>query len=485
MKPVHTSGAASSVPRARLLAYGYAALVAGTLGWFLYGLPIQVSDSFGEIVRLAAPWGDLVGAELSQRAYLRPFMAAEMKLVYDLSGGNYYAWFRGTHVVQAIALVAMYVALVRPRTYADAALLPLGLGVLVGLHTFAGTVREAFPINTYLTLLLCCFAAALLAFARYRWWNDVLLAVLFTVAALTVESGLLVWVIAVGAVLLRAPGVSKYGAVTLTVLLGVYFYLRFVVFAVGAPDLLERSSGFGFGILEPDELAARFGENPLPFYAYNVVASALSVLFSEPTGGVFTMTRAAFRDGTLQPVTLANLVSSAGACVLLAVYAWSRRDAWRARALDRRDRLVLLFGMVLCANAVISYPYTKDVIMSPAGAFFAVAVFAAASGLAERSGGPRPRRAALVIGALAAVVIGLAWAFRVEVLYASLRRSAIVERLSWAYVESEIARGELEVENGSEHARAMLRLLQQDALLVHPAPVPLRLPLERMAEIDD
>lgn len=106
-------------------------------------------------------------SEFSQRAYLRPFLWAHLKIVYDLSGGNF-TWFRGVHVVQVFALVLLYLRLVRPRTWPDVALVPLGLAALVGSHTFQGTVTEAFPVNTFMTVLLCCLAAANLALAAPR-----------------------------------------------------------------------------------------------------------------------------------------------------------------------------------------------------------------------------------------------------------------------------------------------------------------------------
>ena len=74
-------------------------------------------------------------------------------------------------------------------------------------------------------------------------------------------------------------------------------------------------------------------------------------------------------------MNLVATISVDGGCS--AVFVWRRRDAWLARRFERDDQLVALFVMILAANAVISYPYTKDVIMSPAGAFFAVAGFAA------------------------------------------------------------------------------------------------------------
>ena len=57
-------------------AYGIAVVVALALGHFLLGLPIQVSDSFGNMQRLSSSWADLMSDQFSQRAFLRPFLWA-------------------------------------------------------------------------------------------------------------------------------------------------------------------------------------------------------------------------------------------------------------------------------------------------------------------------------------------------------------------------------------------------------------------------
>ena len=49
----------------------------------------------------------------------------------------------------------------------------------------------------------------------------------------------------------------------------------------------------------------------------------------------------------------------------------------RYRASDPSDRLILLFAAVLAANAVLSYAYTKDDIMSVSGVFYGLAAYAA------------------------------------------------------------------------------------------------------------
>jgi hypothetical protein len=462
----HPLGAEAPLQSSRaavIAAWLYAALVAAVLGCFLLGLPIQVSDSFGNMLKLGASWRDLMVGEFTQRAYLRPFLWAELKLVYDAAGGNYFAWFRGTHAVQIAVLLGLFVHLARPRTWTDAAVLPLGLAVLIGMHTFAGTIREAFPINTFLTILICCFATAALSLARYRWWNDVLALLLFAVAALTVESGLLVGVIVVGLALTGARGVSWRGvAVVIAAGLG-YFVLRFALLDIGSPGLSERATGFGFGVLERDQLAARFGSNPLPLYAYNIAASVLTVLFSEPRGGVYR-----FVWGMVykyEPAIILNVVSSAVASAVIAWYAWRRRQAWFRLAFDHGDRLVLLFLMILLANAVISYPYTKDSIVSPAGAFYALAVYVAVRHLVLAAGSWLSVRG--VLTAACCLILSVTWAVRYTGQHAILRRDAFVVRNEWAYIDSWLERQRITL---SPRERTLQRQLRNDALIWHPVP---------------
>ena len=453
------------------LSYLYALFAALILGHFLLGIPIQLSDSFGNMLKLSVSWPELLYNEFTQRAYLRPLLWAELKVVYDLSGGNYSLWFRGTHVVQVVALALLYVAIVRPQTRRDAALIPFGIAVLFGMHTFSGTVSEAFPINTFLTILLFSFAAMYVALAEYRWWHDLAAALLFAGAALTVESGLLVWVIVVGARLVGARGVSRGGIAVLVALLAVYFGLRFLVLNVGAPGLEERSSGFGFDILEPDELIARFGANPVGFYAYNILASALSVLVSEPSDGVFVLTRA-IRQGSVDLSMFVKPIATLSVTALLGVFAWRRRHVWLSRRFDRDDRLVLIFGMVLAANAVISYPYTKDVIVSVAGALFAVAAFAAARHTLAWLPETLPRHR--VAGTMLIALVSVAWSLQAAARHVELRSAAYAQRQRWAYAELTL---EDELRRFDARERALFRTLRDEALFARPEPPPLDLRL--------
>ena len=443
--------------------YGYGVAVAAALGWFLLRMPIQLTDSLGNMLKLDTPWGELLRSEFEQRSYLRPFLFAELKLVYDLSGGNYFSWFRGTHVAQVLALVLLYIHIVRPQTWRDAAFVPLGLAVLLGLHTFTGTVTEAFPVNTFLTIVLCCLTAVALSIGRHRWWTDVLAVLLFVVAALTVESGLLVGVICVGGALLGARGMSRAGVGAVAALFVAYFVVRFLWLDVGAPGLVERSSGYGFHVLEPDDLTARFGANPWRFYAYNVATSFMSVLFSEPRGGVFRLTYGLTLHDP-EPSQIVNVIASATATLLVAAFVWQRRRVWLARAFTRDDQLVALFLLVLAANAAITYPYTKDVIMSPAGAMFAVAVFVAARHVLPRWSASGSRFAAAAV--LCCALLGVTWAIRYVGVHLNLHAMAQRVRVEWAYVEDWLAREGYRIDRPKD--RAILHYLKNDAIYGHP-----------------
>ena len=460
------------------LSCGYSALVALVTGYFVLRVPIQVTDSFTTLLSLDRPWLDLMRDQFQQAGYLRPALWAELKVVHDLSGGDYYNWFRLTQALQVAGLVWLFVRLVQPRSAAAAAVLPLGLAILLGIHTFAWTVREAYPINTFLTMLLCCAAAANLSFARPRWWIDALAAALFVVAALTVETGLLVWVIFVGGAIVGLRGVSRRGLVLVSAALAGYFVLRFVLLDNGLPGLIERDSGFGFRRYTPGELSARFGANPWGFYAYNVVSAASSVLFAEPRDGVYRLTRSLVRGAPEWPLVI-GFVSSSLATALIARFAWTRRERWRRWELERGDQLVLIFVAVLAANAAISYGYSKDQIISPAGFFFAIAAFVAARDLVERLPARRAARAAALA---VCVVLSVSWSLRAIGLHAGLSWTALRVREQWAYVDDWFANvGTREL---SPRSRALRDQLQDDAVRRHPAPLPLREELTRLFEVD-
>jgi hypothetical protein len=173
------------------------------------------------------------------------------------------------------------------------------------------------------------------------------------------------------------PGVSRRTVAGIAVLVGGYALLRFWIFATGLPTVEERSTGFLLEALSPPQIRERFGDNLLPLYVYNIASSISSVLFSEPRSGVFVFVRA-IRGDQLAPRHFIQIGASLFATGLLIAYVVSRVRTGIRRPVTLADRHTVIFLLVLAANAALSYVYTKDEIMSTAGAFYALPVAGAA-----------------------------------------------------------------------------------------------------------
>jgi hypothetical protein len=402
---------------------------------FLLGIPVQLSDSFTEFTAVhgRSLW-QVVAAEFYNGTYLRPLRRGLIKIVYELSGGHYYVAFRGFQALQVIVLLLLFVRMLRIRSFAGASAVPLGLAILVGAHTFAGAVLEGMPVNHFLTILVCCAGAANLAQAKPRATVDAAAVALLIVAMLTLESGLLVCAVFVAAYAGGYRGVSRPALLALVACVGVYFIGRFVLLGGAAPGLGERSAGFGFTVLSPDELTLRFGDNPLPFYVYNVVSAISCVLFAEPRGGVWAFVRG-LTDGSLEAWQLVNVVTSASTTWLIARHVASRLPQWRRRQFDDADRFVLIFLVMLPANALFAGGYEKDVIMSPAGLFYAAAAYFVLRQLLSDAGTVSLRTAGRTASSAIILLVAIGWTLRLVGIHDSLRRRALSVRDEWAYYD--------------------------------------------------
>jgi hypothetical protein len=437
-----------------------AAILAAAIGYGMWRVPVQVYDSLGEIVAAhgtpsvaVAFWGSMGSA-----GYLRPLRIAQIKALYDLAGGRHYRLvYRGFHVILLVALLLLFVWVLPVRSSTDAAAAAFALVVLTGLHTFISFVREAFPINHFLEIAVMCLAALRLAQSKGGWWADAGAGLIFAAAVLTLESGVLVWVVVVAAWLVGYRGVSGRGLALVTLLLAGYGVLRFEYLSTGVPALAERASGFFLERLEPDELQRRFGAAPLGFYLYNVAASAFSVVFSEPQAGVFITLRA-WLEGQSAPRLYLAAASSIATTGLIG---WAVVSRWRSGApVGDADRLIGVGAAVLLANALLSFAYTKDEIVAVAGVFYALAAFSAARALIDRVATTRP--VAVFASAAVLLVLASAWTVRSAGVHHILTRQAFRVQGDWADVPSRMRReGQWPDERS---ARELIERLRTDAV---------------------
>lgn len=407
------------------LAWVFALALAADLLW----MPVQVSDSLGEILgaqQSSSTWDSFISS-FGTTAYLRPLRIAQIKGLFDLAQGSHY-WlsYRGFHALLLITTIMLFMRALRVSTKEDFAAAAFALVVLFGIYTFRGTVREAFPINHFLEMVAFCLAALALAQSRGGWLTDIAAALVFVAAALTLESGLLVWVVAVGAWAVGWRGVSIRGLAVMTVLLAAYSYVRFVHLATGLPTLSERSAGYLTEMLDPPALQERFGAQPIWFYAYNVVASVLSVLFSEPQDGIFETAYAAMNAQPMWRlmIPVATSVLTTGA---IAWAAFKRLRHWGP--FDDTARNIVVFVMVLLGNAALSFAYAQDEIMSVAGVFYALAAFGAMRDMLLAAPTLRPVKAMACAALMCTLAIG--WSFRTAGIHYVLRSQAAKHQIDW------------------------------------------------------
>lgn len=416
-----------------VIAHAYGLLIAAGFSFFLAGIPVQVSDSLGNLVTVQSlSWPELMRGQFWTSAFFRPLLLAQTKLLLDLSGSHYFFGFRAFQVLEVFLAIWLFVRLLKVRTSGDCLAAIIAVTVLTGSHTFAGTIREAYPINNYLTVAICCLVALNVLIAeRPRWYTDVLVIFSFVLAVGTIETGLIVWGSLWIGRLVGWRGVSTAAFGMATVILVAYFGFRFGVLSVGTPSLMERSSGFGFARLEPQQLNDRFGASPYPFYLYNVGSSVATVLFSEPRAGVWMITRDALA-GIAEPWMWINLIASSSVTLLLVWFVASRRWWSHPSTWSHGQRLVVVAATVIVANSGISFPYTKDQIMSLGGMLFAAALFAAAAARLQLP--PRATVSRAVTGLLLCVV-SATWSWRVIGLHHNLVHAAFTQRNDWAYTD--------------------------------------------------
>jgi hypothetical protein len=275
-------------------------------------------------------------------------------------------------------------------------------------------------------------------------------------------------------------GVSIRGVIAATTIVLAYLMLRFMVLDVGTRTLGVTSSGYGFSVRNTGELAALFGDAPWKFYLYNIVCSALTVLFSEPRAGVFQFTQFVVR-GNVPPWSVVNVVASTLSTTLIATNMLSRLRRWQRWTFERDDVLLLVFVAVLGANSAISYPYLKEVVMSPAGMFYAIALFIAVRDLLYRLRAQTSFSPVWV--AVPLLVLSTAWSLRAVTLVQTLRTSAFVNRNDWAAAEERQDDVRPHWRERHRNAERLVRQLRGEVVNM-PVPQPYTMPRWTRAWVD-
>ena len=453
--------------RPLLLAYGAAVGAAALFAIAMLRIPIQLSDSFTEFLMMQRQTlSGVVRGEIAGGPYFRPLRRGLIKVLFDLSGGDFYPWFRGFHALGVLVLFVLFVRMLRPRTLVDAAVVPLALAMIAGSHLFLDVFREAFPVNHFLTIVICAVAAVNLAQSRGGWLADAAAVLLLVFAMTTIESGLLVWVILVAGWLAGYRGISRGALAALTCVFVSYFVIRFGLLGGTMPAIGERDTGFLLADTTAGEIRQLFGNSRWVLYAYNFASAVSCALFAEPRSGTFMLTRSVLMH-EVAPWQVLTVATSALTTLVIFWHVATRVRTWRPFRIEEDDRLVVLFLLLLPANAAFDIVYEKDVVLSVAGVFYVAAAAVACKGLVRSAMTAPGARLVLTSALMLAVACG--WSMRAVGTEYRLRQVAFIERNDWAYFDRWQQRQDTVLVQ-TDGEKRVWQTLHDDAIWRRPAP---------------
>ena len=91
----------------------------------------------------------------------------------------------------------LFLLVIRVRRWIDVAAFAVAFPVLIGIHTFAAMLQEAFPVNHFAEVGVCGLAVFVLAQQPPKWFFPAVVCVLLAFALSVIESGAMVWVVAI------------------------------------------------------------------------------------------------------------------------------------------------------------------------------------------------------------------------------------------------------------------------------------------------
>jgi hypothetical protein len=395
-------------------------------------------------------WGRYVRYAFSRGIEYRPLLTLAIKGAHDLVGLHLWV-YQLLVLAQLAAALALLLWLFRPRDSQRGLAAALALSCAVGLHT-SRIFFLFIPLNAYSGALILLLVALVIALEpRARAYDWVLFPLTF-VGLFTLESTLLIVPLVIALWWGKAPGVSWRGVTAMLTAVVLYLGVRF---AFGGPASVTSSyvgSGLGFSQATPETLRNVFEHAPWLFWVYNVIASFLTVVASEPRAGTYEFLASLLRGETPFWQWL-HVVSSLLTTILIAVALY-----WY-RPLSERDRLLRLAGFVLIVfGSGLGFLYTRDRIGLSAGIGYALLLYVALSVTFDRLLDTAGWRRASVVGLVCA--LALAWNMRVIEAYAQLRDTAWDYHSEWTERWTDLG--------GSQPQTELLKALRADALRSMP-----------------
>ena len=353
-------------------------------------------------------WQVAIGDAFTKVAEYRPLIDLSTRLVFR-SVGIDIGVYRGIVLLEFVLILVALIVVFRPVGSRQGLAAMLALSVAVGLHT-SQILFLFVPLNAYATSMLMVLAAAVLVITPRLAAYEALLLPITVVAMLWLEIGILIVPLVVAAWLMKAPAVTWRGVVAALAGLAVYLAARWGV-GPGVDGVASTDTGFGFAMLTREQIAAMFDGAPWQLWLYNVVATLLTVLASEPRTGVFRFVDLLMHGHVPSWLWLHVLSSLVTTALVLGALP-------TIRARPHRERVVAALGAVLAlGGSALGFLYTRDRIGLPVGIGYAMLVYVAVNSLLDRQTSQRKTIVVRILVGLLAV----AWSIRTVERYTQLR----------------------------------------------------------------
>jgi hypothetical protein len=445
----------SLVPRA--WAIGYVTV----FGVFL----LSISWSFGDTVALMQKaarltWRESVVDAFTRGLEYRPLFNLAIKLSYETVGAQL-RFYQSLVLIQFALVLGLVVWLCRPLGARRAMAACIAISCLCGLHS-TRILFGFWPLNHYSWVLVLLLGAIALAFRPETRSIDWALGLVTLAALFALELGLLFVPILVILWWARAPGLGTRAVVSVLVAAGLYLTIRLAFTSELAVNTSVNGNGFGFSMLNAEGVRSAFGDPPWLLWIYDVVATGLTVVLSEPRDGVYSFVESLlahdmeswrwFHVG-LSTITTAVIVTG------LTLRSSSLFRGVRLPPDSTRDRLLIVVGLTLMLfGSGLGFLYTRDRIALSVGVGYALLLYVALAELMERIPAAGWRRQ-LASGGL--VVLAAAWVIRSGETLFQLRDAAWDSHLEWTT--------RLDEKSGATERTDLFNTLHEDATRSTPA----------------
>ena len=405
----------------------WALVVTAVLGAALAQLSWPFVDLYNFLYRASSfTWRETVINAFSGGVEYRPLLIIGVKLVHQLVGLRLWP-YQVLLIVQFATLLACLIWLFKPDTRVRAAAACVALACVAGLHSSRVLFAFAPSVNNHSLTAVLLMGAILMGFAPRSRARELAFLPLTLVALLLLESGILIVAVTAALWWTRAPGATRR-AVVASISGAVLYAVVRIGFATQAPGSTYTETGLGFVDVDPTRLAQIFTNAPWLLWLYNVVASLLTVLVSEPRAGKYHLVETILHGRV--PFWMYVHVFTSVMTTGLIVYALCL-----SRSLQSRDRQIAAVGWTLLGvGSALGFLYTRDRIALWAGIGYSMLLYvaiAAAWETVKRRSEAHPVTVNSLLVTVTVSIVAAGWLIRTGEAHVHLRDAAWENYQEW------------------------------------------------------